>query len=472
MAEELEEGGKKGKAPDLDSIMAKLTKDNPEMIFNGDDAALRDKRIVFDSPRLTWAYGAFKLNAIHRLNGKESGGKTTIATYIAAQCQKRKFEEEGNYSNAHVAILDYEHSFDVIRAKQLGLLLKDPITGKNLVHVVRPMYVEDGQAWWEQMVKSGQLCCTIFDSDAAAPNKTELDGEIGKANFGAGAKAVGICIKRMNIYVDMFCTPVIWISQERANQEMMAHLPQTTGGYAVNYYASTRFRVTQGNPTDFPKQGGETIGIIIRLKNYKNKTAIPGREAFLTMLFNGGISSDDEYIEMATELGVMEQRGAWFWVWNPYKDMTAEREISLGKDSKSKKAVDAMIEAGDLVKCNGGVALRDWWKSDDKADWKKMIKDAVNAKLLVHDDILDAHTGEEDEEAQYQKEVKAEKARKEAAEAPAEEEPVVDKEAELEARLAQVMSEEIPGDEEAPVGEGAPIGMSIGDATAVEEVNL
>ena len=71
---------------DFDKILDSLDKQFGEgNIFNGEDAFLKDKRIMLSAPRLAWAYGgSFKLNAIHRLNGVESSGKTTLATYLAA----------------------------------------------------------------------------------------------------------------------------------------------------------------------------------------------------------------------------------------------------------------------------------------------------------------------------------------------------------------------------------------------------
>lgn len=221
----------KEKKESLESVINSLEKEDEEFIFNGKAASLKDKRVSLKCPRLDWAYGgSFKLNAIHRFNGKESGGKTTLCTYIAGQLQRRSFEEYGNYDKAHVVILDYERSFDVIHAQDLGLLLEDPNTGKPLVHVLRKKYVEDGQAAWERLIQTGQICCTIYDSDAAGACHTELDNEIGKANFGALAKANGINVKRMNIFVDQYVSPVLWISQERANQELMSHLPKCVSG--------------------------------------------------------------------------------------------------------------------------------------------------------------------------------------------------------------------------------------------------
>ena len=380
----------KEKKESLDSIINSLIKEDDEFLYNGKEAALKDTRIQFDAPRLTWAYGgSFKLNAIHRFNGKESGGKTTLATYIAGQCQRRKFEKDGNWNNAHVVILDYERSFDVIHAQCLGLILEDPETGKPLVHVSRKKYVEEGEEAWEQMVQTGQVCCTIYDSDAAGACHTELDNEIGKANFGALAKANGINIKRMNIYVDQYTTPVLWISQERANQELMAHLPKPTGGEAVNFFPSTRFRVT---PKDPITKNGETVGITIKAKNYKNKTGIPFRECYIDLYFkpvdghSSGIDAEGQYLDMAKELGLINQRGAWYY----YKEDTP-----------------------DAQKFQGFAGAVEFFKNNP-AEFDE-IKKAVNSVMAEFNEKLDKNSVEVDEEVEFQKEQMEAKAKREAA---------------------------------------------------------
>lgn len=390
MAKEKEKKPAAPKADEFDKLLSSVaTKFGDNSIFSGVEAAHQDHRIQFDAPRLTWAYGgSFKLNAIHRFNGKESGGKTTLCTYIAGQCQKRKFEQDGNYNNAHVVIIDNERTYDVIRAQDLGLILNDPETGKPLVHVLRNLYVEDQCAAWEQIVVSGRICCTIYDSDAAAINKSEFDNEIGKANFGAGAKANGTVIKRMNYFVDTYNTPLLWISQERAAIEMMAHLPSTTGGYAVNFYPSTRFRVT---PKDQITRSGEIIGITMKIKNYKNKTGIPFRECLLDVYFRdgddfkSGIDGEGQYIDMLVELGEITQHGAWY-----YYHEGAE----------------------DMQRFQGMAGTRTWFKEHPEEFQK--AKEKVN-KLMSEHSELDANTVETDEELEFQKEQKEAKEKREAA---------------------------------------------------------
>lgn len=168
------------KADDFDKILDSLEKQFGEgNIFNGNEALLKDKRIMLSAPRLTWAYGGgFKLNGIHRLNGLESSGKTTVATFLAGECQRAKYEETKDWSNCHVVILDNERTFDISHAQDLGLQILNPETGKPLVHVCRNLFVDDQEVAYEKMVISGKVCCCIYDSDAAGMDKTSF-GEVG-----------------------------------------------------------------------------------------------------------------------------------------------------------------------------------------------------------------------------------------------------------------------------------------------------
>mgnify|MGYP002622073064 CR=1 FL=1 len=172
------------KADDFDKILDSLEKQFGEgNIFNGNEALLKDKRIMLSAPRLTWAYGGgFKLNGIHRLNGLESSGKTTVATFLAGECQRAKYVETGDWGNCHVVILDNERTFDISHAQDLGLQILNPETGKPLVHVCRNLFVDDQEVAYEKMVISGKVCCCIYDSDAAGMDKTSF-GEVGYSDM-------------------------------------------------------------------------------------------------------------------------------------------------------------------------------------------------------------------------------------------------------------------------------------------------
>lgn len=380
---------------DFDKILDGLEKQFGEgNIFNGEDAFLKDKKITFSAPRLTWAYGgSFKLNAIHRLNGMESSGKTTLATYIAGECQRAKYEETKDWNNCHVVILDNERTFDIKHAEDLGLHIMNPDNGKPLVHVCRNLYVSDQEVAYEKMVVSGKVCCCIFDSDAAGIDRTSF-GEVGydaveKATFGASAKILGMVIKRMNYFVDRYCTPVIWISQERSNMSPVSHLNSLTGGMSTNFYPSTRFRVSAKEPLT---KNGEIVGLKIKIKNYKNKTGIPNRECFLDIYFKDGdgfkkgIDGEGQYLDMLLELGLINQHGAWYYYRENDPDETKR------------------------IKMQGWGGVQNWFKENPKEF--EEVKKLVDGKMSGFDETLDKRSVEVSEADEIKKEVEETEKRK------------------------------------------------------------
>lgn len=84
----------------------------------------------------------------------------------------------------------------------------------------------------------------------------------------------------------------------------------SAGGYAAKYYSSWIARVTR---VEDIVDHGEVIGIKMKVKNSKNKLKNPRREATLDLYYNSGIKVDDEYLDYLKLLGIIEQRGAWFY---------------------------------------------------------------------------------------------------------------------------------------------------------------
>ena len=81
-------------------------------------------------------------------------------------------------------------------------------------------------------------------------------------------------------------------------------------GQSTDFYASWMARLTR---TEDIKEKDDTVGIMIKVRNEKSKLSNPKRVAIIKLLFNGGIDSDDEYLDYLKALGIIEQRGAWFY---------------------------------------------------------------------------------------------------------------------------------------------------------------
>ncbi len=87
--------------------------------------------------------------------------------------------------------------------------------------------------------------------------------------------------------------------------------PETTsGGRALKFYASVRLDIRRIQAI---KQGGDNIGNRTRVRVTKNKVSAPFREAeFDIMFYENGISKTGEIVDLGTDLGIVEKRGAFF----------------------------------------------------------------------------------------------------------------------------------------------------------------
>ena len=80
-------------------------------------------------------------------------------------------------------------------------------------------------------------------------------------------------------------------------------------GQSTDFYASWMARLTR---TEDIKEKDDTVGIMIKVRNEKSKLSNPKRVAIIKLLFNGGIDSEDEYLDYLKTLGIIEQRGSYF----------------------------------------------------------------------------------------------------------------------------------------------------------------
>ncbi len=250
--------------------------------------------------------------------GPESSGKTTLALHVVAQAQKKE---------GIAAFIDAEHALDPTWAKRIGvnleaLLFSQPDSGEQALNIV------------EMLVRSNAVDIIVVDSVAALIPQAEINGEIGDTHVGLQARMMSQTMRKLTAAISKSRTCLIFINQIREKIGVMFGNPETTpGGRALKFYSSVRVDVRRISTI---KDADGAIGTHVRARVVKNKIAPPFREGEFDIMFDHGISSEGDLLDLAVKHNIIEKSGAFL----RYEDIV----IGQGRE----KAKDFLRENPDL----------------------------------------------------------------------------------------------------------------------------
>jgi len=238
--------------------------------------------------------GGIPRGRVTEIYGPESSGKTTLCLHIIAEAQKR---------GGICAFIDMEHALDPTYSQLIGvnideLYISQPDTGEQALEIA------------EALVRSGAVDVIVLDSVAALVPRAEIEGEMGASHVGLQARLMSQALRKLSGAIKQSNTIMIFTNQLREKVGVMFGSPETTsGGRALKFYASIRIDIRRIQSI---KAGGEVVGSRTRVRVTKNKVAAPFRQSEFDIMYGEGISYEGDLLDLATELGIVDKRGAFY----------------------------------------------------------------------------------------------------------------------------------------------------------------
>jgi recombination protein RecA len=244
---------------------------------------------------LALGVGGVPRGRVTEIYGPESAGKTTVCQHIVAEAQRM---------GGLCGYIDMEHALDPIYAARCGVDV-------NNLYIAQPDTGEQALEIAEALIRSGAFDVLVIDSVAALVPRAEIEGEMGDSHMGLHARLMSQALRKLSGAVKQTNTALIFTNQLRMKIGVMFGNPETTtGGMALKFYASVRLDIRRIQ--QIKDSGGEVIGSRTKVRVTKNKVAPPFREAEFDIMYNEGISTEGDIVDLGTAMNIITKRGAFF----------------------------------------------------------------------------------------------------------------------------------------------------------------
>lgn len=242
--------------------------------------------------------GGIARGRVYEIYGAPSGGKSTLAMSIIANAQKQ---------GLNCIFVDAEHCADPDLFSAMGVDL-------NKLDVIRGHHGEENLNILQSCIETGEVDVAVVDSVTALVPQAEAEAGMDDSFMGLLARLMSKTCRKFVPIASKTNTLVIFINQVRSTIGGYGNPHVTTGGVALDFFATGRIEVSGGKAknTHILDDNGEIIGHETTFKVQKNKLSVPFRSATVPLIYGVGYDSHLEVLKIASELGVVEKAGTWY----------------------------------------------------------------------------------------------------------------------------------------------------------------
>lgn len=250
--------------------------------------------------------------------GPPSSGKTTTALQTAAGLQ-RDIIASGR--DEYILMMDFEQALDVDYAESLGLDVEHPS-----FLLAQPTWLEQGAEIGLELISSGKVRMSIWDSVAAMTPKALFDGEFDQRTSAMNrARLINALAQRLKGVLRETGSLAVFLNHLMESVEMSGRpgLPpkkDTPGGKGLKYYASLRLEYQQiGNVKgrlndNLSASTIETaVATKVKVTATKNKVGPPFRSCEVRSRFGYGFDNTWTALQvLVAHNKIKKDTGGWY----------------------------------------------------------------------------------------------------------------------------------------------------------------
>lgn len=316
--------------------------------------------------------GGFVTGRVMDIFGWEGTGKTLTCMAIGGYIQRcKKYDTKGNLVNKIVALIDAEGTFDMEFGRSAGLDTDNLLWVKS-----EPGKILSGEDFFDIMVKLVGLGVDYIIADscpAFAPAQVIIN-QMGQGQKATLSQLMSEGLQKLTPIVNANGkTLVHFINQMRGKPMDIFKSEQETGGNALKFYSSYRFKVRKTVPIEKKVLGSDNklrekvVGVTSCIEIIKNKTCpkpppIPGStyhfefdvyfESFRDETgtdYHRGVDVVKDYCETGIRTGVIVQSGSWF----NFGDIKGQGKLDLYHKVRQDPQIMTQIRDQVLAKVGG-----------------------------------------------------------------------------------------------------------------------